>query len=316
MKSPSDLVPVVPSELLAPEALPPDRHPVAVYLARLAPGSRPAQRGALVTLAGLLAPGVAPEGIGWHRVRYQHAAACRAALVARGLAPRTVNRVLAALRGVVREAWRLGLCSGEDFERVRDVGGVRGSRLRAGRALSRPEERALFEACDSSPRGLRDGALLALLLGGGLRRAEVVSLDLGDCEAGARAVVVIGKGDKQRRVPLPPSSAARVVAWVEVRGPEAGALLWPVAKGGKLTPGRLSCSGLAAALGALARRADVAPFTVHDGRRTRLTRLIESGVDLEACRRLAGHSSVTTTASYDRRADHALDREVDRVDVG
>jgi len=312
----ADLVPVVPSELLSPEALPPDRHPVAVYLARLAPGSRPTQRAALVRLAGLLAPGVGLGALAWHRLRYQHAAAARSALMAEGLAPRTINRTLAALRGVVREAWRLGLTAGEDYQRLRDVAGVRGSRLPAGRALSRAEERALFGACDGSPRGLRDGALLALLLGGGLRRAEVVSLDLEGLEPGARAVRVVGKGDKERRVPLPPSSAARVVAWCAARGETPGPLLCPVSKGGRVELGRLSLSGVAVALAALARRADVAGFSSHDGRRTRITRLIEAGVDLEAVRRLAGHSSVTTTARYDRRADHALDREADRVDVG
>ena len=76
---------------------------------------------------------------------------------------------------------------------------VRGSRVMKGRALAEGELRALFEACDpSKPGGARNAALLGLVYGAGLRRAEVVGLDLADFDAATGKLVVRGKGNKER----------------------------------------------------------------------------------------------------------------------
>src|SRR5262249_35411199 len=117
----------------------------------------------------------------WHELRYQHTQAVRTVLAERH-APAGANVALAALRGVLRECWRLGLMTAEDYHRAADLQGIRGERLPKGRALSAGELRALFAACaqDASPAGARDAALLAVLYGGGLRRSEATSLDLGD----------------------------------------------------------------------------------------------------------------------------------------
>src|SRR3990172_2365667 len=92
--------------------------PAAVYLARLGPGSRRGMHQALRVLASLLTDGaVAPEALPWHLVRYEHAAAVRARLTAM-YAPRTVNRYLTALRGVLKECWRLGLLDADTYRRT------------------------------------------------------------------------------------------------------------------------------------------------------------------------------------------------------
>src|SRR5438477_12880557 len=92
--------------LVAVQPLSADRHPAAVYLASLAPGSRRTMRQALDAVAGLLTSGQATaETLEWAALRYQHTQAVRAALAAR-YAPATANKTLAALRGVLREAWR------------------------------------------------------------------------------------------------------------------------------------------------------------------------------------------------------------------
>ena len=110
-------------------------HPVAVYLARLGPGSRRSQRAALVTMAEILSAGrVGIDELPWHHLRYPYTQALRAALAER-FSPATANRHLAALRGVLREAWRLGLMSAEDLQRSIDLPAVRGERLPRGRAL-------------------------------------------------------------------------------------------------------------------------------------------------------------------------------------
>jgi site-specific recombinase XerD len=116
------------------------------------------------------------EGIDWAAIRYQHAQAVRAKL-AETYSPATVNKALSALRGVLRESWRLGLVTAEDYHRASDLEAVRGETLPRGRALGAGELAALMSACcmDAGPSGARDAALLALLYGGGLRRSEAVA---------------------------------------------------------------------------------------------------------------------------------------------
>ena len=165
-----ELVPVAGDALvdtvapLAP-AYPSERHPAAVYLARLAPGSQRAMHAALETLAALLSTGRhTAASLPWGELRYQHTQAARA-LLAERYAPATANRHLAALRVVLKEAWRLGLIPVEDYQRAVDLGGVKGMTLPRGRALGAGELRALFAACAArgGPAGARDAALLAVL---------------------------------------------------------------------------------------------------------------------------------------------------------
>ena len=150
-------------------------------------------------MAEILTTGrVGIDELPWHRLGYQHTQALRAALAER-LSPATANRHLAALRGVLREAWRLGLMSAEDLQRAIDLPVVRGERLPRGRALSRGELRALFESCrKGSPADLRDAALMGVLYGAGLRRAEVVTVALSDYDPETGALIVRGKGNKER----------------------------------------------------------------------------------------------------------------------
>ena len=172
----------VPAEiqgLVALAPLQPDRHPAAVYLAGLASGSRRTMRQALDSIASLLTDGRADaETLHWRALRYQHTAAVRA-VIAERYAPATANKMLAALRGVLCQAWRLGDMTAEDYRRAADLAPVRGNRLPRGRALTMGELRVLFAAAAEEPHPstqARDSALLAVLYGGGLRRAEVVAL--------------------------------------------------------------------------------------------------------------------------------------------
>ncbi len=140
--------------------------PAAAYVDRLAPGSRRTMRAAIGLLSDLLrAQG--PHLV-WHLLRYEHVAALRAVLAER-YKPNTANKMLAALRGVVRESWKLGQMSAEDCEKAISVESVKGAVLPRGRALSSGELRALFECCakDRSAAGRRDAALLAVLYGTG-----------------------------------------------------------------------------------------------------------------------------------------------------
>ncbi len=217
-------------------------HPAAVYLARLAPGSRRTMRGALLTIAALLTDGAADcFALPWHLLRYQHTQAIRAALGER-YAPATANKHLAALRGVLQEAWRLGLMDAEAYQRAADIGDIRAATLPRGRALTPGELRALFGACaDGTRAGVRDAALLAVLYGCGLRRAEAVGLDLGDYHPETRALTVRhGKGEKARIVYLPASGATLLAAWLQARPGDPGPLFLPINKGGRMALRRMA----------------------------------------------------------------------------
>jgi len=216
-----------------PEAHPTD--PVAVYLAGLAPSGRVTVARRLVAVARLL--GVEPERVPWAALRSQHVIVIRARLLDGGrLAPATVNLTLAALRGVARAAWRLGLMTAEELAQVRDVPPARGSRLPAGRSATGGELAALLAACgrDPAPAGVRDGALLAVLYGAGLRRAELAGLGRVDWVPADALLRVTGKGDKQREVPLPPGAVAALADWLLVRGAWEGPLFVPINKAGRM----------------------------------------------------------------------------------
>src|SRR5690242_11744363 len=130
-------------------------------------------------------------------MRYHHVAAVRAQLAARYKFT-TCNKMLSALRGVLKACWRLGLMSGEDYQLARSVEAVTGTSLPAGREITAGERAALLDVCyaDPTPLGRRDAALFALLYGCGLRRAEVAALDVADYDAARQCFTLVGKRQK------------------------------------------------------------------------------------------------------------------------
>jgi len=291
--------------------------PAAVYLARLASGSRRTMHGALTTLAALLAgDGADLFALPWECVRYPHTQALRATLGER-YAPATANKHLAALRGVLKEAWRLGLMDAEDYQRAVDVGDIRAVTLPRGRALTPGELRALFIACrDDTIGGVRDAALLAVLYGCGLRRAELVALDHADYHAETRALTVRhGKGDKARVVYLPGSGVGLLGAWLTARGDAPGPLFLPVNKAGAVAHRRMAAQTVYDLLARRIRAARVVAASPHDLRRTFVSDLLDAGVDVATVQRMAGHANVATTARYDRRGEHAKQRAADVLHI-
>jgi site-specific recombinase XerD len=286
--------------------LPADRHPAAVYLARLAPGSRRTMRAALNLVAALLTSGAADaQSLDWSALRYQHAQALRSRLTEQ-YKPATANKVLSALRGVLREAWRLGLVTSEDYRRAADVEAVKGESLPPGRAAAAGELKSLLAVCsaDDSAAGARDAALLALLYGGGLRRSEAVALDVADYDATSGMLMVRhAKGNRQRVVYATNGAADALADWLAVRGSEAGPLFLPVDKAGAVGDHRLTGQAVLYLLRRRARQAGVTHLTPHDLRRTFIGDLLDAGADIATVQRLAGHSQVQTTARYDRRGE-------------
>jgi integrase len=269
-------------------------------------------RFALATAARFFG-GADPDRFRWERLRVEHLAALRADLAGR-LAPNTANKIFAAVRGVLKASWRMGLLSAEDYARCADVRRVKGGPAQRGRALSRAELRALFAACGPGPGGRRDAAALACLYG--CRRSEPVALDLADYDpVSGRLRVRHAKGNKHRDVYLSNGAKRAIDDWLEVRGGEPGPLLTPVDAIGRVRIRRLHDQALYEICKRLARRAGVGHFSPHDLRRTFAGDMLDAGADVALVQRLMGHSSVATTVGYDRRGEEATLRAAGLVSV-
>jgi site-specific recombinase XerD len=296
------------TEGLPAAILPADRHPAMVFLARLGSAhSRRAMRSQLERMAQAISSGRhTAQTLPWADLRYQHTQALRSWLADHG-APATGNLALSALRGVLRECWRLSYMSAEDRERASDLAPIKGERLPAGRAISGGELRALFQACktDQTAAGPRDAALLAVLYGCGLRRSEATALDLADYDPATGAVAVRHtKGKKQRIVYLKGGGAAAMAAWLAHRGTTPGPLFHPVTQTGLIIPRRLSDQVCRWVLRKRAAEAGITDLpSPHDMRRTFIGDLLDAGADISTVQKLAGHAAVGTTQRYDRRPE-------------
>jgi site-specific recombinase XerD len=293
------------SSLVLTIPLPLTEHPASVYLSSLAPGSSPTQKRSLSLIAQLLTNGEADYlTLDWAALRYKHTAAIRAALI-KNYEPATVNRVLCALRRVLKEALRLELMSPVDYARAVDITSVKASKELRGRALSQDEIDSLMKICfsDRTPAGFRDAALIAILRGAGLRRAEVVKLDLKDFNNDGSIKIRSGKGRVDRTVYLSPGATKIVDDWLEIRTLEAGALLCQVNKSGRVVKQRLTPQAVLFILQKRCKEVGLEHFSPHDMRRTFVSDLLNAGVDIATVQNMAGHSSASITARYDRRGE-------------
>ncbi len=309
MQSSEIVVMEAPTELLPRLPRPASENPAIVYLARQKENSRRNQRHGLNAIARLLlARDVEAEPltlIDWGKVRRQHVDVIQTRL-REHFAPATVNNYISYLKQVLETAFILGQMSGDEYLLAKMIKPIKFKRLPAGRYLPAKERDALVQACvnDDSPRGSRDHAVLNLMYNGGLRRAEVVALDLADYDTETGAVVVLGgKGDKDRTVYASNGGKKALDQWVQQRGSEPGALFMAMRKGGIIERRRLSDQSIYDLLQYRAKEAGVENVSPHDYRRTCLSDLQDAGVDISTVMQYAGHSNVTTTQRYDRRGE-------------
>lgn len=284
------------------------------YLSRLGPASRVTMSGCLARIAG-----GDPLAFPWHRLRREHTLAIRALLADRyARAPATANKYLAALRGILREAWRVGSISGDDYARAVDLPPVRGNTAVAGRALSARELAALFEFCDRDGiRGARNGAMLALLYGGGLRLAETAALLRSELAADHRSVTLRGKGSKVRTTWLLAGADRRLSLWLDRVAPTDSPprpVLRPVRRG-VVGAGEFGCNSIEEACVRLARRSCIDRFTPHDLRRTFATNLEAAGVPISIIQAQMGHANVATTLRYMRADAIAVEAAAQKVSL-
>ncbi len=312
--------------------------PARVYIESLARGeSQRTMKSALCSLVQMMLPEqrISEEAIyafPWEALRFEYTTILRARLAER-YQPATTNKHIAAVRGVLKAA---------------SIKNVRGSTLPAGRSLKEGELRALLLACqkDTTIKGCRDLALIALLFATGLRRQELTLLDVADYDRATHALRVRGKGQKQRLVYVEAVGATEALhAWLDIRGEAAGPLFGRIRRGGHLVtrPGtddpspldkerneeglssqtqstgvalqQLTTQGVYAIVLERVEQAELFQLVPHDFRRNFIGELLDHGVDLSTAQKLVGHASPTTTARYDRRPEATKKRAAGTLHV-
>ena len=252
-------------------------------------GRSAATRKAYLSDLGAFAEWMSRSGVGGPAgVDRMHLRRYLASLGTRKLARATIARKAAALRCYFSWQVRQGRLGSDPARSLRAPSG--GGRLP--RVLSAGEVTSLLDAGAETPVDRRDLAVLELLYAAGLRVSELCGLDRGDIDLRGRTVTVLGKGGKQRRVPVHDAAVAALRAWFEngredMEGPPEAAFV--NRRGARLGPRDVRRI--------LDRRA-VSPTHPHALRHTYATHLLDGGADLRVVQELLGHSSLATTQVY------------------
>ncbi len=278
--------------------------PVNLYLDSLAPSGRRSMRSLLVTAANIFEFEGELERMPWPLLHYQHISQVRTQLQQQGKSANTINLTLSAIRGVMKACFNLGLIKADQLMQINEVKRVRAKKLPSGRSLTPRETKALIAACkrDKTFTGKRDMAIIALMLSSGLRRAEVTALKIQDYNTrNGELVVMSGKGNKQRIIYIQTNARRLIKLWIDCRGKEEGNLFYPVKHDWYIVEQQMNTQSLYDLIQRRSNEAHIKHCRPHDFRRTFVTRLLESGIDINTVRQLTGHSDIQTTARYDLR---------------
>ena len=262
--------------------------------ARLAPRTVEAYRRDLTNFARWLggAPGAATT---------EQLEAYVAQMRADGLAGTTISRRVAALRSFFRHQMLLGIRAENPAAELE----LPRRRRALPKTLSPGEVERLIEAATgTTPRALRDRALVELLYGAGLRVSEAVGLERGAVDLDDRLVRTIGKGSKERVVPIGREAVEALRRYLARGRPHLDrrhrSELFLNAQGGALTR-----AGAFLILRKLAEKAGLEPARVHPHllRHSFATHLLEGGADLRSVQEMLGHADLATTELYTHVSD-------------
>lgn len=234
----------------------------------------------------------------------------KAELLALDLAPSTINQRLCAIRALAREAADNEALDPALARGIARVKGVAQHGRRTGNWLTKDEAQQLLDAPDTSTlKGLRDRAILAILIGCGLRRSEAAGLTFAELQQReGRWVVVdlVGKGNRVRTVPMPSWSKAAIDEWARTAGiadgyldrMNVGRVFRSLSRHGHLDGDSVSPQTIADVVKQHAGRCGLEGLAAHDLRRTfaKLAHLGGSGLD--QIQLSLGHASIRTTERY------------------
>ncbi|POP74131.1 tyrosine-type recombinase/integrase [Pseudomonas syringae] len=254
----------------------------------------------------------------FRHVTRAHVLAWRADLEQRGLAGATIRRKLAALASLFDHLLENNAVAGGN-----PVHGVKRPRIESNEgktpALGDHQAKQLLDAPDTETlKGLRDRAILAVLLYHGLRREEAAQLKTGDLQErrGIKHLRVHGKGSKIRFLPLHPVAAERIYAYLEQdveRDTAPGPLFRSLR--GTTTGAGITANGIYTVVEAYAKKAGIVVehLGVHGLRATAATNALEHDADIAKVQMWLGHANISTTRLYDRRGQRPEDSPTFKV---
>jgi site-specific recombinase XerD len=228
--------------------------------------------------------------------------AWRVSLEARGLGAVSINVRITAVRKLAVEAADNGLLAPELANGITRVKGVASKGIRLGNWLSVKQAQTMLNALDvTTTKGLRDRAILAVLLGCGLRRSEVARLTVGHVQQrdGRWCIVdLVGKHGRVRTIPMPTWVKVATDAWTSSAAIIDGFVFRPVNRAGQAHNAGLSEKVVWQLLQEYATVAGVPGIAPHDLRRSCAKMCRAAGGELEQIQLLLGHASVQTTERY------------------
>jgi site-specific recombinase XerD len=220
----------------------------------------------------------------------------------RQLAPGTINVRLAAVRRLAYEAADSGLLSPDLAAGIRRVKGSKKLGYRLGNWLTAGEARKLWQLPDPSTlKGKRDRAILALLLGCGLRRRELTELTLGHLQRREdhwAIVDLVGKGGHVRTIPVPEWVKGTIDEWLLAAGFDEGRMFRRVCRTGTIWGNEMTEKVVWHVVKQYAGMIGVSKLAPHDLRRSCARLCHSAGGELEQIQFLLGHVSVQTTEKY------------------
>lgn len=225
----------------------------------------------------------------------------RAELENRGLAPASVNVRLTAVRRLAAEAADNGLLAPELAAGISRVKSPKNAGVRTGRWLTLQEAETILELPDlTTTKGIRDRVLLALLIGCGLRRNELIELAFEQVQQReGRWVIVnlVGKGRRVRTVPIPSWAKSILDAWAATSGFSSGPVLRAMKKGDVVTSSPMSVQAVFEVVRNYGFELGVL-LAPHDLRRTFANLARKGHAALEQIQLALGHASILTTERY------------------
>jgi site-specific recombinase XerD len=247
----------------------------------------------------------------WNKLTKAHVLGIVKTLEHQGKKIATIKNTLSCLKSVIKEAYDLDMIESENYHKIMSVRPPKGFQEETGVALDVSSIRKLLDHIGSlsDSKGIRDNAIVSLLVSTGLRKAEATNILLSNIDFSTQQILIKGKGNKERKVGLNQTAFNAIQKWLtEVRGTDEGYLFTRIRKNGKMNPlVRFSDQSIYDI--AKDRCGEVGiKIATHDLRRTFITFMLSNGVDVLDVMKMAGHSSPETTKRYDKSGQNkALD---------
>jgi len=223
-------------------------------------------------------------------------------LIETGVSPSTVNLRISAIRKLAKEASENGFINQVQASGISGVQGVRMAGVRSGNWLTKNQAEKLINTPNiDTLKGIRDRAILAIMLGAGLRRSEIIELTFDHIQQReGRWVIVdlIGKGNRIRTIPIPSWTKQLINNWIDASKLNSGIIFRPINKGGNVQNTGMTSQAIYNIVYEYALICNLSNIKAHDLRRTFAKLAHKGGAGLDQIQLSLGHTSIKTTQTY------------------